>query len=185
MLRSREVVERHNPNDLESRPCLGIIEAGRCPNKALDGIDFCILHGGNKALQSKEKEMMYDWARTDFLKKLKNQIPRFTHGPKKYDISEELGITRIMLNEILAKCEDANDLLRYNNQINNLIDKIERLIKSSLKVDEKLSLLISQDDVIKIAQGLVEIMQEYITDPVMMNEIALKFEDIIIVKLGS
>lgn len=162
------------------KQCKGLANGNPCYYERVDGSDYCAMHGGQAAVRAKRKKDMYDFRKSQYFKNLANKhMQEFSKGKNKFDLSEELGITRIILQEILEKCTDDMELLRYNQKISTTVAQIEKLIISSLKLDQKLGALVSKDEMIEIAQALIESIQKYIKDPLVTKAIVEDFEKVL------
>ena len=160
------------------KQCQGTAGNGACYYERVEGSDFCAMHGGQSAIRKARKDSMYEFNKTTWLKKLTDdRLPVFSKGKNKYDLSEELGILRICLEETLNKCTDEAQLSRYNQKISKTIEQIQRLIESSLKLDQKLGSLVSKSEMVDIAQKLIEHIQTHVQDPNIIKAIVNDFEE--------
>lgn len=147
------------------KQCQSLANGNPCYYEKVEGSEYCAMHGGQAAVRKEKKQQMYDLHKSAWLQKIADsQLDNFSKGKNKFNLSEELGILRIVLQEILGQCTNVNELMRHNQKISYIISQIERLINSSLKLDQKLGQLVSKDEMINIAQAIVECIQTHIED---------------------
>lgn len=132
--------------------CQGIMKNGeQCCYEALPGKQFCSKH--YRGLKREQKRM---YELTQWTKRIK----KFARHEESYTLREELGILRMQLETILKKCQNDDDLIRYNPQISDLVMKIERLVNQSVTLDKKLANLLEGNKVSDFAQAVVQAVQE-------------------------
>lgn len=156
-----------------------------CGRQKVKGYDLCPLHLPGMAEVSTQREYMYQFHRSEYMRNLAAQIPGFSKGASKFDLSEELGILRLQLQETLNKCENDLDFLRNNQKISNTVDQIRRTVESSLKLDHKLGNLLSKDEMIIVAQKLLQTIEENVTDPNTIQKIVTSFQTILTEQIAS
>ncbi|MEK0346372.1 MAG: hypothetical protein QQN65_06015, partial [Nitrosopumilus sp.] len=162
------------------KQCQSLANGNPCYYEKVEGSEYCAMHGGQTAVRVKRKQEMYDLRKSKWLQKLADdKLDDFGKGKNKFNMSEELGILRIVLQEILGQCTDTTQLMRHNQKISNTISQIERLISSSLKLDQKLGQLVTKDEMLAIAQALIECIQTEIKDAQTVKNIVENFEKIL------
>jgi len=166
-------IDPYDKNHPETR-CLNFLGNGaQCHFTKTEGSDYCSMHGGHRATKTAKAKAMYEFNESKWFQKLADsRLPGFTKGTAKLDLSQEIGILRIMLEQILDKCNDSSDLIRNSQRISQLIQNIEKLASSSLKLDQKLGDLMSRDDVVNISNKILEVIGANIDDPVILKNIA-------------
>ena len=134
--------------------CQGVGANGQCPFFAHPGSKFCLRHGGNKAAEQANKQAIrnyrlaawrvraYEFAVSDILKSLR----------------EEIGITRMTLEYIINACQEPTDLIIRSDKISGLVDKIERLVLSCQKMEERTGALLDKTSVLNLADQICEII---------------------------
>lgn len=143
-----------------------------CRYEKIPNTDYCPRHGGNKALERHRKQSIYNLNKTAY----KQTIERFIKDPERYTLGDELGVTRMLLQQYLDKCQDFESLQMYQNTIQGLIDKITKLVEACFKLDEKLASLITKQELVRICQILVDITAEVINDEDKITEIVTRFD---------
>ena len=173
-MREKKVPIRAEPDD--PNRCQGSTsQGGQCPFLAIEGNKYCTYHG----VDNTNKRKLYDYNKTEFLKRLGQRVDAMTSSHKTRDLSEEIGITRITLENILGRCQEDFELQMATPQILDLVQAIQRLIESSVKVDKYIGELLSKQQVVQIGQELVNCIAEEIDDEDKLRRIAKRFESII------
>jgi hypothetical protein len=96
--------------------CQGVTSQGQCTNKAVEGSQFCIAHGGNQAVSKLQKDSLRNYRLT----KWKARIQRQSESPGIKSLREEIGILRMLMEERLNSLQSETDLLLQSGQ---LLDK--------------------------------------------------------------
>mgnify|MGYP000845683266 CR=1 FL=1 len=162
------------PDDDPNR-CKGMANGSQCHFKAIEGGEMCIIHGGNTYIMSANKKNIYDLRKTRYLQDFK----RMSENSFWRSNREEVGILRVVLQDIISKCESTNDIYVNASRISEIVSKINKLLETSLKIDEKLKALITEEKMYEIAQLLVDAVYDTVQDPLKCAEIASKFEKIL------
>lgn len=154
------------PDDHPNR-CQGVNKFGQCRNITMEGSNYCTVHGAgeNKAREARE---MRNYTKGKWLEK----IYGFADNPKLKSLNEEIGILRLQLENILNRCETDIDLLMHTDKLNQLIDKIERLVTSQHKLERSLGTLLDQNSIKQVATALIEVISEHISDEELLDTIA-------------
>jgi len=170
----KELIVRCTDQDDQCQAIAG--HGDHCINKRIDGSDYCPVHGGNRALQTQRKQNIYEFNKTAFLKR----AIELTSHPARYSLTEELGITRTLLETYLAKLEDETSILRYNSIITTQINLIQKLVEQALKLDQRIGELLTKERLIEITQLLVNAIAAEIEDPDVINRIIHRFNGILV-----
>lgn len=129
-----------------------------CKIRKLEGSDYCPMHGAHQQLNATAKNDLYQFQVGQYLFHNKQDMDEH-----KYDLSNELGVTRVILQKHLEKITDEASLGLYNNKVNQQIDRIQKLVESCLKADQKLGTLMSEEDTVMIAQGLLDAVHDVLS----------------------
>lgn len=153
--------------------CQGIIggsQAGQCNYKAVPGCKFCMMHGGSGQASDNKKGALKNYR----IQQWGEQIGDKANSSDIKSLREEIGILRMLMETTLNHCKNANDLLIYSDKIGHLTEKIQKLVESCQKMEEKNNQLLDRKVVIVIADSIVTLIGEYVTDPDMLDEIGAK-----------
>lgn len=160
--------------ETDPRRCQGIVQngskAGQCEYKAVENSLYCMMHGGNKAVESNKKNGLKNYR----IQQWGERIGELANNPNIKSLTEEIGVLRMLLEETLNKCKTVNDLLIYSDKISSMTEKIQRLVEACHKMEEKSGNLLDRKVIIVIADSIVSIVSEYVTDPDAMLEISQK-----------
>ena len=157
----------HHPN----QRCHGsALKYGQCPFLKEEGSDYCIRHGGHHAAKNKKEQALRNYRLT----KWKARVGELAESDGIKSLREEVGILRVIMEEMLNKCEDANDLLLYSTRMADLVMKIEKVVVSCDKMEGKMGMLLHRDSVLQLAGEFVTIISEHIDDMSVIDEISMK-----------
>ena len=151
-----------------SERCEGVVATGPCPYKKAEGQNFCPMHGSNKGRITQNKEIKRNYR----LQRWQNRVAELAESDQAKDLREEIGILRIVMEEMLNKCEDSTDLLLYAHRISDLAVKIERLVISCDKLENRMGLLLSKQAVLQLANTYVQIINTYVQDTDVIEKIS-------------
>lgn len=163
--------EPDNPNR-----CQGMAAKSQCPYLAAPGSNFCAMHGGHAAIKSAEaaRKRVYN------LSKWQGRIAEHANHEQAKSLREEIGILRILLEAIMEMCKDQNDLLMYSNKISDLAMKLEKLVSSCNRLEEKTGMLLDKHAALRIATQIVNIIGVHISDENVLEAVANQIAECII-----
>jgi hypothetical protein len=163
-------IELHHP----SMRCEGMVKNGQCPNLKSGDSDYCELHGANKnrIAQNTETQRNYRLARWQ------QRVGELADNDQIKSLREEIGILRMLMEEMLNKCEDQTDLLLYSHRISDLAMKIERLVVSCDKLESRMGLLLSKRAILQLAGEYTQIITAYVTDPEVIEQIGSRLIEV-------
>lgn len=156
---------------LEHHPverCVATVKAGQCPYIKVDNTDYCPMHGSNKGVITKNEEVKRNYQ----LQRWKSRINSFADNDQIKSLREEIGILRMVMEELLNRCEDSTDLLMTSHRISDVAMKIEKLVVSCDKLENRMGLLLSKRAVVQLAGEYVQIINNYVTDPDVIEQIS-------------
>jgi len=157
----------HHPNER----CEGTSQGtGQCPYCKIEGSNYCIRHGGHNVLVTQKKEGLRNYRLT----KWKARVGEFADSQGIKSLREEIGILRVVLEEMLNQCSDATDLLLYSTRMASLVMQIEKLVVSCDKMEGKMGLLLSKDSVLQLASEYVEIINKHVGDTQVIDVISME-----------
>jgi hypothetical protein len=164
---------RWHPDDDPNERCIQTVKTGQCPYKKDINTDFCPMHGSNKSVIKQQEEVQRNYR----LNRWKKRVNELADNDQVKSLREEIGILRVIMEEMLNKCEDATDLLMYSHRIADTAMKIERLVVSCDKLETKMGMLLSKRAVIQLAGDYVQIINTYIEDPNIIESISEEMID--------
>lgn len=158
--------------------CQGMIRNGQCPFKKEPNSDYCAVHISKKA--ANEDQHINKTLRNYHLAKWQNRINEFADNSEVKSLREEIGISRMILENILDRCHDTNDLLLYSSKISDHIMKIEKVVSSCHRLEQSTGALLDKTMVIQIANMIIEILSKHITDPDVLETVSSEILDTIV-----
>ena len=136
--------------------CQAINKAGeQCLYACVPGEDMCIGHV--KGLKKKR-------VRRYNVVKWKAELERHTDADTIYNIREEIGVLRVVMETLLKKCYDEDELLLRAPQISDLVSKIERIVNSSVKLEQRLRNLLDINAVNQFSNVVINAVIEALED---------------------
>lgn len=139
--------------------CQGITKLGQCNIRAIEGSRFCPMHAGfgNKNAQREN-------VRNFRLSMWQSRMEEFADNDKVKSLREEIGILRILLEQTINKCNSETDLLLQTNRISDLVLKIEKVVLSCHRLEERTGLLIDKNAILQLAGVMIEIISKHVID---------------------
>jgi hypothetical protein len=138
---------------------------GQCSYLAEEGKNYCILHGG---VSNGTNSSLNLYRVRKFEKRLKD----FTTANGARGIDEELAIMRMVLEEVLNKCDTEMELLLFSTKISELVGDIRNLVMAADRLASKRGMLIGRAEGMVIAGQVVTIISKYISDEIILGKIA-------------
>lgn len=143
---------------------------GQCLNEAMEGCDYCKVHGGHSLEHISKRQ--YNVA------KWQARLSRFTDHADVKNLTEELGILRLTLETILNRCENDNDLIMRQSAISGLVMDITKLVTSATQVEQKMGLYVDKKTILQFASEVIDIIATELEDqPARVQAIAERIAD--------
>lgn len=125
-----------------------------CNRPVIENSPFCTYHSPRLPAPT-----IYDWAKTEYLRSLATRIEDFK-DTRTFNLREEIGILRVILERLLASVEDDPTLLLRSSEIQQTILTIERLLKTTHEMERQSGTLLTREEVREIATTLLTILVE-------------------------
>jgi len=154
---------------LEER-CESTGKDAQCPYCKIKGSNYCTRHAGGRM----QKKIDAEAARGYRLGRWKQRVGELSNNSGIKSLREEIGILRMMLEEMIGQCEDATDILLYSQRMSDLVMKIEKLVTSCDKLENRMGMLLSKDSVLQLASTYVQIINMHVSDPEVIETISNK-----------
>jgi len=153
--------------------CTSATSNGQCPNRPVEGGKNCILHGGNKQLKAIEQEKLRNYR----LGKWQARINELSDSDRIKDLSEDIAILRMTLENIISQCETDTDLLMMQPRIQGMVQAIEKTVTSTTKLEISLKEMLDKQSLINLAMRIQSIISQHIQDPDTLEAIAQDIEE--------
>lgn len=161
--------ELDSPNRCQSIGAQG----SQCMNEGLllqDGTyaKYCSMHGGvdaaNRLTESNKTQYR--------LAKWNRRIGEFAQNSQVKGLRDEIGILRMVLEEHLNKCNDANDLILSSSIVSDIVLKIEKVVTSCHKLEASMGQLLDRQQIIQLAESIIAVISNHVTDPAVLAKLA-------------
>lgn len=143
---------------------------GQCIYLSVPGCNFCIMHGGGSQAHANKKNALKNYQLTQYAER----VGDLSNNPEIKNLREEIGILRMTLENVINLCDTPNKLLLYSDKITTLVEKVNKLVESCQRMEEKNNNLMDRKVVIVIADSIVTLVGNYITDPDILLELGSK-----------
>jgi hypothetical protein len=136
--------------------------------RVVEGTKHCPRHGGATE-QARNKKKAGNQYR---LSVWKNRLSEFTEHEGVKSLRDEIGILRIVLEEMMNKCSDRQDLLIYSTKISELAVKIEKLVMSCDRLEKNMGQMMDRPSAMKFAAKVVEIVARHVDSAEQLDSIS-------------
>ncbi len=143
---------------------------GQCPMQSVPNYNRCEVHGGVNQLQINKKQEL----RAYMANRWRAEIKSNASDSEIKSLREELGIARIMLDQLLNRCKDSHDLLLMSTPIDNMLKTITLIQKNSHLIEKDLNNIITPESLEEFGNALFNIIMEEVQDSNTINRISMK-----------
>jgi hypothetical protein len=154
--------------------CEATVTTSQCPRLKAGGTNYCTAHGANKAIEKQQAETQRNYR----LGRWQKRVGEFADNGGVKDLREEIGILRMILEEMYMQCSDSMDLLLYSQRMSDLVMKIEKLVSSCDRLENRMGMLLSKDSVLQLAACYVKIINTYVIDPEIIENISREIVEV-------
>lgn len=156
------------PDPLHPCRCQAItISAGQCMNFAVTETGFCEDHTRGREGHQQRAEI-----RNYRLTKWQARVEEFADSDKVKSLREEIGLIRMIIEEVVNRCKDNTELILMSGKISDMVMKAEKLVVSCHKLEASTGLLLDKTAILQLASLLIEIINQYIKDETVMQSIS-------------
>lgn len=171
-----ERVPTGHPDQCEAiRPGVGT----QCNFKKAEGRRTCIMHGGNFGEMPARVKSLNSYR----LGKYQKRMEEFAGAENLRSVDEEIGILRMVLEELFIQCESNIDLLLYSQKIGDLVRDITKCVQVADRLASKSGMVIGRVEAMSIAEKVVNILPKYIHDEQILLQIAEELADAFLTKI--
>jgi len=155
-------------DEFDERRCHHSNPRHQCIFVSVENTGYCPRHGGTMIQERQAKERM----RMYYLKKWEQRVGEFSRAPEIKDLHEEIGIMRMMLEEVLNSCEGTDELILSAGKITAMVSNIKDLVSAVDKMDSRAALEPAR--LASLAQEWIKIICVYVTDEQSLKELSHK-----------
>lgn len=152
----------------DPKRCQAVHETMQCPYMAVEGRKFCPRHVGQAGLPDNARSSRYEYR----LGKFHSRVKDFAENPMIKNLRDEIGVLRVILEELMTQCNDSQELLFASGKITMIIDKIRDLVRTAHDLDTKLGNQLSKVQVVETAETILSIVCQHVKDPSALAKIA-------------
>lgn len=125
----------------EEVQCLSHMNGKRCPLRRIEGANGCYMHGGHFVVRAQERAQRHEYD----LGRYQARASEFANDSEVYSLASEIGVTRMLLEQLLRNCSDDAQFYSVSPQINSLLATCEHLTLTCVDVEKVLSDHMSKD----------------------------------------
>lgn len=166
------VTEKFDP-----RRCKGSSANGPCPYVGSVG-GFCPMHSGGGLAWKISKENRRNY----MLGQWQARVEQFADSTEVKSLREEIGIARLLLENMLTRYSTSDELFLGSGKIADLITRIEKLVATCHKLELANETLLDRHTVLKMAATIIEIIGEFVKDDNALDTIGNKIVEAIVTK---
>ncbi len=148
--------------------CPEMTSLGQCKWLVSDN-DRCPMHQRALPVAAKKQEI-----RNYKLQRIQARVNEFSDNESIKSLREEIGLTRLLIEEIVNRCQDANELILYSSKIQSLISQAEKLVVSCHKLEQSNNLLVNKDSILQLTNVIVNIITDHVEDSDQLTLISAK-----------
>lgn len=166
----KNAVEDDSPNR-----CQAVNKNGQCRQKAVEGGNFCMAHGGSQVATQKRAAGLRNYHLTKFNARLQE----LGDSGEIKSLRDEIAILRMIMEERLNQCRDNMDLIYQSGPISDLVLKIDKVVTSCHKLELSAGSLLDKTAIMQFGAELVSILGVEVKDEVALARISEKIYDTI------
>lgn len=135
--------------------CQGNNKFGQCMFEQLPNSQFCLMHQGGS-----------NYKLPGFLQAA---IEEKAKSKKLTDLSEEVALVRVLLEQTLSTMQTVNDILLHSATVSELTGRIERLVLTLTRVQELQKQSLNKERVTNFVDEVLVILSECVDAAVLKN----------------
>lgn len=140
----------------DPRRCQGMTARGQCINKAEVDSKFCPAHGGNRGRNQRELDERKIYEANKFL----GRAAELRENGALLSLTTELAYLKEILNKRLQMMKDEHSFVLNNAGATDLIMKINTLVHSVVKLQDKLGATLTAEQALQFAEEMQQIISE-------------------------
>lgn len=148
--------------------CRSVARGSQCMMKAAPGAQNCPLHGGTSTVSKNNRKELYNLQ----LSKWRAKLLTLGSSSAILNIRDEIGVSRLCLQELLEKCNDGNELIIYEPNISRLTMNISKLVSECFKLESHMGQLLDKAALSAFAGKVIDIICTHVDDEDLRKTIA-------------
>lgn len=157
------IVDDDSPNR-----CQAVTKQGQCRGVKVEGGNYCMMHGGAKVAEAKQRQGLRNYQLTRFNARLQ----QLGDSGEIKSLRDEIAILRMLMEERLNQCKDNMDLIYQSGPISDLVLKIERVVTSCHKLELSAGSLLDKQAIMQFGSELITLVSNTVKDEVMLAQLS-------------
>lgn len=149
---------------------------GQCPFKQVEGSKYCPMHGGTAAVRAKEEEKK----RIYRLQQYAERVGEIADHDQVKSLREEIGIARIVLEQLVNQCTDQMTIILHSSRIADLVTRIQKLVESCHRLEQSTGMLLDKAAALHLASVIVGIISKHVEETDTIDQISSEIVDAIV-----
>jgi hypothetical protein len=147
-------------DEADPNRCIANTMHGQCGYKARPGMQYCPRHCHVAEVMAGKRA-----ANRYRLLQYQERMTELSSDGEIKNLRAEIGILRMVLEETLIQCDTPAKFACYSGKVSDTIIKIKTLVQACHKLEVAMGHMLDRDKVMLIAQRIVEIVSDFVTDP--------------------
>jgi hypothetical protein len=120
----------------------------------MPGVSNCAVHGGGAQTKAIEKQDISNYR----LAKWQTQLEQQTSSPGIMSLRDEIGISRIVMQETLDRCHTQFDIVASSQRILELVRTISSTVEKCHKMENSMGQLLNKEAIKRLASQFIAII---------------------------
>lgn len=133
----------------------------QCPYGVIPGTNRCARHTGPFLAPMVRRQEIETYQLGVF----QQRVREFATDPKIKSLRDEIGILRLVLEQLFNKCNDAHDLLIASSKIGQLVTQIKDSVIAASKLEAALGQTIDKAQAMQLAESIIAVIVMHVEDP--------------------
>lgn len=138
--------------------CQANASQGQCTLVKVEESDYCPIHGGAKKQKALEKQKFRNYQSELYRRRLNE----YSDNAAIKNLRDEIGLLRMMNDTILNACKTDTDLILKSSPIADLVMKINTLVMSCQRMDEKLGVMMDMSAATALISEVIESIAKHV-----------------------
>jgi len=136
--------------------------------EAAKTVHNCPIHAGGDRMEIAKKRAVHS-LRVGIWQK---RLDEHAEDENVKTLRGEIGALRMLLEEIIAKCETQNDLILHSHRISDIATRIEKLVTACSRLEINSGLMLDKAAILTLAGKIVDVVSRHVTDPSALEDIS-------------
>jgi hypothetical protein len=128
----------------------------QCMLKKVPGSDYCPAHGGNMKVNKEAKEGLRNYKIEQA--RMRMDLNDKLNSSGLISLRDEVALSRYLLEQILNRVDNENDLILQHSAISDLLDKISKIVSACHKLELSTNSVMDEKQLIALAGAIVSVI---------------------------